>query len=65
MGKRKWQNLSKERVFLTVDEWECCWYHPELNLILMVYVDDFKMAGPSDNIKKGWQLIEKHIKLDP
>ena len=30
----------------------------------MVYVDDFKMSGPSENLSKGWQLIRKHTKTD-
>jgi len=29
----------------------------------MVYVDDFKMAGPAGNLEKGWQTITSGIKL--
>ena len=32
--------------------------------MLIVYVDDFKMAGPKDNLAKGWKLISQEIKLD-
>ena len=46
--------------------WECVWTHPELGLTLSVYVDDFKLAGPVQNIDRGWDLIRKGgIKLDP
>ena len=39
--------------------------HKELQLVLSVYVDDFKMAGLTDNISKGWDLIRSKIRLDP
>ena len=31
----------------------------------MVYVDDFKMAGPKDNLAKGWEGISKVLDMDP
>ena len=30
----------------------------------MVYVDDFNMAGPTDNIEMGWKLIRQGLDLD-
>eukprot|EP00972_Heterocapsa_arctica_P075704 11165723-Heterocapsa_arctica.AAC.1 len=30
----------------------------------MVYVDDFKMSGPMENLSTGWQLIRRGIKTD-
>ena len=30
----------------------------------MVYVDDFKLSGPKENLKKGWELIKKGLSLD-
>ena len=41
-----------------------CYYHPSLELFLVVYVDDFKMAGPQKNMKEGWKLIRKGIQLE-
>ena len=38
--------------------------HKKLNLTLFVYVDDFKLAGPKENISKGWNLIKQKIDLD-
>ena len=35
-----------------------------LKLYLVMYVDDFKLAGPATAIKKGWELIRKGIKTD-
>ena len=33
--------------------------------MLIVYVDDFKMAGPAEYLAKGWELIRRGIVLDP
>ena len=38
-------------------EWPSCYFHYKLNLFLIIYVDDFKMSGPADNLSKGWDLI--------
>ena len=40
------------------------YYHPTLKLLLMVYVDDFKMSGPAKNMPEGWRLIRQGIKTD-
>ena len=37
------------------DIWKSVFYHPVKKLLLVVYVDDFKLAGPKDNIKEGWK----------
>ena len=44
--------------------WMSVYRHERLNLMLAVYVDDFKLSGPTANLKKGWDLIGKHIKLE-
>ena len=45
---------------------ECLFYHRQLKLILSVYVDDFKLVGKSENMKKGWSLITNSgLVLDP
>ena len=41
-----------------------CFWHDVLNLFLVVYVDDFKLAGPATAIKKGWELIRRGVKTD-
>ena len=50
--------------FEPVKEWKSCFYHPKLRLSLIVYVDDFKMAGPKGNLKEGWKLIRSRIAMD-
>ena len=32
--------------------------------MLSVYVDDFKMAGPKENLAEGWALLRKHIDME-
>ena len=35
--------------------WPPCYAHKELGLLLSVYADDFKLAGPTSNMGKGWR----------
>ena len=35
-----------------------------LLLFLVIYVDDFKLSGPADNLPKGWDLIAKGLNID-
>ena len=46
-------------------DWKSVFWHDALKLLLVVYVDDFKLAGPSDNMAKGWKLISEKIKMEP
>ena len=39
--------------FTPVSDWNSMYWHSKLKLLLMVYVDDFKMPGPCENINKG------------
>ena len=50
--------------FVSVPDWRSTYWHAELKLLLMVYVDDFKMSGPASNMAKGWELIRRSIKTD-
>lgn len=42
-----------------VPEWQSCYFHDQLRLFLVVYVDDFKMSGPTENMAQGWELLRK------
>ena len=44
--------------------WTLIFHHPELDLLLVVYVDDFKLAGPAGSLDKGWDLIGKVVEID-
>ena len=38
-------------------EWRSCYVHDELGVVLVVYVDDFKMSGPESSMKPAWALL--------
>ena len=63
-----WESHCEEHLtsvgFVPVPDWRSTYWHPELKLLLMVYVDDFKMSGPSANFAKGWSMIRQKIKTD-
>ena len=40
-------------------EWRSCFYHKELKLMLMVYVDDFKLSGPTEAVTAMWQKFKE------
>ena len=43
--------------FISVPNWSSCFKHPKLKLILLVYVDDFKLSGPTKSLPIGWRLF--------
>jgi hypothetical protein len=50
--------------FTEIPDWRSCYRHAALGLFLVVYVDDFKMSGPSANMEEGWRLIRRNIRMD-
>ena len=44
--------------------WPSCYVHPALKLRLVLYVDDFKLAGPRANLKEGWRLLRLHLSIE-
>ena len=62
--ERHCESKLSEAGFIPIRAWRSCFWHPELHLFLVVYVDDFKLAGPEVNVAKGWQLIRNAIKTD-
>ena len=45
--------------------WPACYVHPQLKLFLVLYVDDFKLAGPTANLAEGWRLLRSHLSIEP
>ena len=43
--------------------WQSMFYHQELRLLLVVYVDYFKLAGPKEHLSKGWDLIKSAVDI--
>ncbi len=46
-------------------EWPSMYFHHELKLLLIIYVDDFKLAGPEKNIDAGWALLRTKLNIGP
>jgi len=52
--------------FTPMPGWECLFTHKQLELVLFVYVGDFKLVGKAQNLQKGWKLIaDTGLVLDP
>ena len=45
------------------ENWPCVYWNSGLELMLIVYVDDMKMAGPKKNMAKAWEDLGKGIHL--
>ena len=43
--------------FEKMEEWFSTYWHEELSVMLIVYVDDFKMAGPKAAVDEAWRLL--------
>ena len=63
-----WEKRCEKAVtavgFDFLPDWPSVFFHKELRLMLVIYVDDFKLAGPRDSMKQGWKLLGEHIKLE-
>ena len=46
------------------EEWPGCYWHDELKCFLIVYVDDLKMSGPTENLSKAWAKLREGLKMD-
>ena len=46
------------------DGWPSLYFHPEMRLLLVIYVDDLKMAGPTAQLPKGWEMLRKELRLE-
>ena len=47
------------------ENWPSVYFHKKLKLLLAIYVDDLKMAGPTQNLKEGWSLLRQAIEIEP
>ena len=56
----------KELGFVPVgEEWPSMYFHPKLGLLLVIYVDDLKLAGPAENLSKGWEMLRTKLRIEP
>ena len=40
--------------FVPIPDSPSCLYHPDLGVLMIIYVDDIKMAGPKEVLPKAW-----------
>ena len=63
-----WQDYCEEHMFAAgferIEDWQSYYFHPVHKTFLVIYVDDFKMSGPTDGLRKSWELIRARIKTD-
>ena len=49
-----WEQQSEKHFssvgFIPIPDWKSCFRHPRLDLMLIVYVDDFRLAGPKRHL---------------
>merc|ERR1712051_907499 len=46
-------------------EWPSCYFQKKLRMFMIIYVDDFKMAGPNKHFAEAWKgILATGIKLD-
>ena len=50
--------------FKPIENWPSMFWNDELSLMLMVYVDDFKMSGPKSSLAEGWKRIKRGLDID-
>lgn len=53
----------KARGFLPTTSWPSCYSHTELRLVLMIYVDDVKLAGAKKHLAQGWERITDAVEM--
>jgi hypothetical protein len=60
-----WEQHCEEQLqqvgFERYANWRSCFWHEELQSLLIVYVDDFKLVGPAENLPKAWAMIRSKI----
>ena len=47
------------------EEWPSMYFHKKLQLLLVIYVDDLKLAGPEENLTEGWEMLRSKLNIEP
>ena len=63
LGDKSHKHLEKVG-FTPIESANSLFWHDELKLLLIVYVDDFRMSGPKESMDKGWKLIRSELDMD-
>ena len=43
--------------------WQSVFFHDQLRLLLVIYVDDFKLAGPKEALAQGWKTMSSRMEI--
>ena len=65
VGKSTVTRLSRSKDSNPWENWPSVYFRKKLKLLLVIYVDDLKMAGPTQNLKEGWSLLRQAIEIEP
>ena len=63
MGATLRQSSQRSWVVAVGPEWPSTYYHKEMELLLVVYVDDLKMAGTNNQYEEGLGYATFKIRL--
>ena len=63
LGRTLQCNFDPKLGWKLVKNQSSLFWHPTLKVLLMVYVDDFKMAGDSESLQEAWKGSMKHMSL--
>ena len=58
------ETMILECGFQRIDNWRSAFWHPTKRSLLVVYVDDFKLAAPTEHVAGIWKDLRSRIKLD-
>ena len=61
--ERKYKQVLRAAGFKEMIGWECLFVHETWQVMLSVYVDDFKMAGTEKGVAQAWKAIRGPDKL--
>ncbi len=60
--ERHCESHLKSIGFKPITAWRSCFWHQELQIFLVVYVDDFKAAGPWESMAPMWEMVRKGLR---
>ena len=64
LWERKCTRAVKRAGFEEVDNWPSLFYNKSRNVLLFIYVDDFKMAGPKSQLAAAWADLRRDLVLE-
>ena len=62
-----WERHAEDKVvkedFTRIENMPSMFWHPKMEVLLIICVDDFKMAGRASRVLDAWVRLRKHIKM--